>query len=433
MFTDREREMADLMKWVNRVGKKAGRSRALVSHRRYGKTALMERLYNRLFWERKDIMPFYFELHDGIHKIWDKELAKIYFYAFVRQFLAYRTRDASLAFSQNIPQKQLFDIAERHQETSITQRILWWEEDGNMSDFIKIHEVMHTVIHNVAVETGLSIIVMFDEFQRLNRVVYQDEACTRPYERYTDSFSTAAESSRAPMLIWCDLVWEHGDQQYGGLSDPLLADVLRIDYSWEIDQIKRQQAVENAQAKWVGKSAAYYEEIIDTLRSELNYWVGHVGEVFIKKFMAHHFKDQVVEGADTFNQPRDIQLTRFTRLYSTSIQPYGAPSSSQIDIYAIPANADHLPWVVEVKNWQSPVSRPTVVHFWEAAQNLAEEKGHMQGGEMAMVCWFHARSGFTGPARDFLKEKGILYTDGEALTKMLRTFEVIEKWREHES
>ncbi|MEM7539698.1 MAG: hypothetical protein AAF639_46510 [Chloroflexota bacterium] len=440
MFTDREREMDRLMKWVNRVGKKAGRSQALVSHRRYGKTAIMERLYNRLFREREDVMPFYFELDDGIQKIWIKELADIYFYEFVRQFLAYRTRDASLAFDQSLPREKLYEIAEKHQETSITKRILWWEEDGNMSDHIKIHSVMHTIIHTVAVETGLSIIVMFDEFQRLNRVVYQDEACTRPFERYTDSFSTAAESSRAPMLIagsevtaltdealwgsmlgrvgtyhigrlplagavelvnkfaklddleikfevaykisrlvdghpyyiwclfnsicpdadlttekgveavltfevedrqghirkfwyyhfghhletfnlpharrlivylsqypdklqeheesvhlkklheelslpisieetddilqkliWCDLVWEHAHQQYGGLSDPLLPQVLRIGYSWEIDQIERQQAVENAQAEWAGKSAAYYEEIIDTLRRCCHY------------------------------------------------------------------------------------------------------------------------------------------------------------------
>ncbi|MEM7535561.1 MAG: hypothetical protein AAF639_25520, partial [Chloroflexota bacterium] len=413
MFTDREREMDRLMKWVNLVGQKVGRSRALVSHRRYGKTAIMERLYNRIFWERTDVMPFYFELHDGIHKIWDKKLADIYFYEFVRQFLAYRTQDASLAFDKSIPREKLYEIAEKHQETSITKRVLWWEKDGNMSDHIKIHSVMHTIIQSVAVETGLSIIVMFDEFQRLNRVVYQDEACTRPYERYTDSFSTAAESSRAPMLIagsevtvltdealwgsmlgrvgashigrlpiagavqlvdkfakkhgldiefdvaytisrlvdghpyyiwclfnseyfdadldlttekgvkavlafevgnrqghirkfwyyhfghhletfnlpharrlivylsqypdklqepemsvhlkklhkdlklpisidetdeilqkliWCDLVWENAHQQYGGLSDPLLPQVLRIGYSWEIDQIERQQA-----------------------------------------------------------------------------------------------------------------------------------------------------------------------------------------------
>ncbi|MEM7539494.1 MAG: hypothetical protein AAF639_45480, partial [Chloroflexota bacterium] len=201
MFTDREREMDRLMKWVDRVGRKTGRSRALVSHRRYGKTALLERLYNRIFWKRKGVMPFYFELHDGIQQIWIKELADIYFYAFVQQFLAYRTQDALLAFNPNISREHLYEIAEKHQETSITERIRWWNEDGNMSDHIKIHSVMHTIIHSVAVETGLSIIVMFDEFQRLNRVVYRDEACTRPFERYTDSFSTAAESSRAPMLI----------------------------------------------------------------------------------------------------------------------------------------------------------------------------------------------------------------------------------------
>ena len=59
MFTDREREMASLMKWVNLVGQKVGRSRALVSHRRHGKTAILERLYNRVFRERVDVMPFY--------------------------------------------------------------------------------------------------------------------------------------------------------------------------------------------------------------------------------------------------------------------------------------------------------------------------------------------------------------------------------------
>lgn len=39
MFTDREEELADLMQWVGWVARKFGRSRALVSHRRYGKTA----------------------------------------------------------------------------------------------------------------------------------------------------------------------------------------------------------------------------------------------------------------------------------------------------------------------------------------------------------------------------------------------------------
>ncbi|MEM7539350.1 MAG: hypothetical protein AAF639_44750, partial [Chloroflexota bacterium] len=201
MFTDREKEMASLMKWVDLVEQKVGRSRALVSHRRHGKTALMERLYNILFRADRNIMPFYFEIDDGIHKIWIKELAEMYFYAFIRQFLAYRTRDPELAFGKTWSPESLYEIAEQAGETAIMEEIDWWERVDSVSDVIKVREVMHRMAHSMADRTGLSIIVMFDEFQRLNRVVYQDEACTRPFERYTDSFSTAAESSRAPMLI----------------------------------------------------------------------------------------------------------------------------------------------------------------------------------------------------------------------------------------
>jgi len=71
------------------------------------------------------------------------------------------------------------------------------------------------------------------------------------------------------------------------------------------------------------------------------------------------------------------------------------------------------------------VKKLMAIHFWESAQNLAQEDGHIE-----MISWFHARSGFTQPAKEFMQEKGILYTDKAALTQMLRDFKVIEKWRE---
>ncbi|MEM7537455.1 MAG: hypothetical protein AAF639_35120, partial [Chloroflexota bacterium] len=87
IFTDREYEMASLMEWAQMVADEYGRSQALVSHRRYGKTAIMERFYNRLFWEFDNVMPFYFELNDDIQQIWIKELAELYLYSFLQQFL----------------------------------------------------------------------------------------------------------------------------------------------------------------------------------------------------------------------------------------------------------------------------------------------------------------------------------------------------------
>jgi len=166
IFTDREREMDALMDWADRVARKFGRSQGLVSHRRHGKTAIMERFYNRLFWERTDVMPFYFELHDGIHKIWMKTLAEQYLYSFLQQYLAYRTQDALLTFSARQSFEHLYEVAEEHNEPVVIAWIDWWEKDESLSDTIKIDRVLQSLPHDFAVETGLNIIVMFDEFQR---------------------------------------------------------------------------------------------------------------------------------------------------------------------------------------------------------------------------------------------------------------------------
>jgi len=73
--------------------------------------------------------------------------------------------------------------------------------DKSVIDALKIDKVLQGLPHLFAVKTGLSTIVMFDEFQRLNQVLYNDEACTHHCEHYTDTFLAAAESSRAPMLV----------------------------------------------------------------------------------------------------------------------------------------------------------------------------------------------------------------------------------------
>ena len=193
--------MASLMAWVEQVVEKYGHSRALVSHRRHGKTAILERLYNRLFWERDDVMPFYFELSEGIKRIWMRDLAEIYLYSFLQQYLAYRTRDALLAFKPQISFRCLYEIAEKAGETSVMETIKFWEEENGTSRMLKIAKVMHDIPHRFATETGLSIIVMLDEFQRLDQVLYYDKEMTHQCHDYTDTYSAAAESSRAPMLI----------------------------------------------------------------------------------------------------------------------------------------------------------------------------------------------------------------------------------------
>ena len=581
MFTDREQEMAFLMDWTNGVAKKQQKSIAYLSPRRYGKTALFERFYNRIFWERDDVIPFYYEL--GEAKRYIMEFIEDYYVSFLRQYLAYRIKNAELAFQKDIEIDDLYELARQAGEKGVMhslERIPKWIEKGPDRFF----DIARSTPHMFASRTGQSVIVMFDEFQRLDQVLYFDEARERQCHRYTGSFSNIVESSWAPMLIagsqmtvltrqalskgmagrvgrsyldrmplaacveltlklakfkglevsldlaytiaclawrhpyyiWClfntyrvdsgmsnrkellermnfeveddhgrinefwrehfvenidamnepharqmifylmkkpegkarvdeivadlglpisadeanrqlrKLVWGDLIKQvslggvYGGVKDPMLERTLRLEYSWELQNMERSDVATKIELEFLEEALAAEKEMNATLRGELSTWLGRIAEAFIEKLMKGFFNGQTVSGQTYFHSPHDIKLSKFKRVYNTFASPPGATQTYQIDLYAQPENDDELPWIVESKNWKYPVDQPTVAYFLKGAENLAAEQGHNQ-----VICWFYARSGFTKPARDLLEREGVLYTEQDQLERMLEDLEVL--------
>lgn len=592
LFTDREEELAFLMKWADVVARKREKSIALLSPRRRGKTAILERFYNRIFRERDDVVPFYYEL--GENKQWIIKFAYEYCLSFLRQFLAYRLREASLSFSDRLGREELARLAGEAGEESIRfslEKLPRWRAAGDY-DLMKM---VRKLPHLYASETGLSVIVMFDEFQRLDEVLYYDEDRTRKCHRLTGSFSNVVESTWAPMLlagsqvtmlrrralgggmagrvgsvyidlmpldggaelarklaheqdfelplelaytisrltqghpyyIWClfksrmmgrdlsseagiktvltfevedpsgrinefwrdhfqqnmsainevnakrmilyllrnrgrevpvdeiverldltiwkeeanrklrELVWgdlikEIASSVYSGLSDPMLERVLRVEYSWELEQLQPSEAAAQVEEEIAADVLAARDEMIASLRGQLSNWVGRVAEVFIEKVLKRCFAGQTVAGETYFNHAGPVRLSRFARVYTTFAQPPGATRAYQVDLYAEPqaraipaeeAGGADLPWVVEVKNWQRAVGRPEVERFLEAAENLRADRGHEQ-----VVCWFYARNGFNGPAEALLQEQGVLYSNQQELVRLLQDLQVLERW-----
>ncbi|MEZ4527890.1 MAG: hypothetical protein R2941_18400 [Desulfobacterales bacterium] len=64
LFTGRRRELEDLLGWTEKVKKKLSPSRALLSRRKTGKTALLQRLYNRIFEADDGVILFYYEVKE---------------------------------------------------------------------------------------------------------------------------------------------------------------------------------------------------------------------------------------------------------------------------------------------------------------------------------------------------------------------------------
>jgi hypothetical protein len=90
LFTGRKRELDSLLKWVEKIKIKTSKSRAILSRRKTGKSALMQRLFNIVFAQKGQVVPFYFEIWE--HDQWIADFAKDFFFTFIRQYFAFKTR-----------------------------------------------------------------------------------------------------------------------------------------------------------------------------------------------------------------------------------------------------------------------------------------------------------------------------------------------------
>jgi len=97
IFTDRE-ELLSVLKKIA-LGTKAQRyiSPVLIGHRRVGKTEVLKRLYNDLFWEQDKIVPIYITFEDLSRE--SRQFATEYFAIFLRQYVGFKEKDVELAQS----------------------------------------------------------------------------------------------------------------------------------------------------------------------------------------------------------------------------------------------------------------------------------------------------------------------------------------------
>jgi hypothetical protein len=76
-----------LMEWSSRIPRELAKSQALLGRRKSGKTAIMQRLFNVLWNQNGQVIPFYFEVRDS--KMWLLEFAKSYFYTFLSHYFSF--------------------------------------------------------------------------------------------------------------------------------------------------------------------------------------------------------------------------------------------------------------------------------------------------------------------------------------------------------
>ncbi len=112
LFTGRTKELKSLLLWAENIKRKISKSTAMLSRRKTGKSALLERLFNIIFSQNNGLIPFYYEIRE--HKQWLVDFAEDFFLSFIFQYIAFHTRKKeylSLELKRNF--EAALEIAEK--------------------------------------------------------------------------------------------------------------------------------------------------------------------------------------------------------------------------------------------------------------------------------------------------------------------------------
>ncbi len=204
-FIGRVAELKYLHTWADNIRQEISRSVAFLGRRKIGKSLILERLYNIVFSERKDLIPFYYEFTEG--KRSGREFFEDFVCRFYLQVAGYYTGDISwnrqaanheirADFSVLLTQLESVDIPHK--------AVIMSDLDACVHMFGRDKSPYEYVLAATAVPRGFAttpgvgekVVQMIDEFQYLNMYVdagREDKPCK--------AYMSTAEMRVAPLLI----------------------------------------------------------------------------------------------------------------------------------------------------------------------------------------------------------------------------------------
>jgi len=202
IFTGRKRELAFFLKWIEGIKKEISMSTAILSRRKTGKTALMQRLYNLTFEQNDGVIPFYYEVREG--KRWALVFCKDFFLSFIYQYIAFKTRKPEYIDPPNEMKGSFaaaITIAQQEGLGYLSGDIRGVEMAFNRESVDEIWLMVRDSPLRLATRRNERIVQMIDEFQYLNSEIYRDKNGTQVMDDFAAGYMSTAEYRNAPLLI----------------------------------------------------------------------------------------------------------------------------------------------------------------------------------------------------------------------------------------
>ena len=199
LFTGRKKELSNLLKWVDSIKLGMSNSSAILSRRKTGKTALLQRLYNIVFNNKENIVPFYFEVRE--YKQYLIDFSAEYFLTFIYQYIGFKAQKKEYLSFLTPSFDDALSIARKENLDYLDKLIKSVRELNDKDDGARMWDTVRNAPYRIASYTNEKIVQIIDEFQFLNRNIYRDKAMTLIINDMASSYFHTIEYKNAPFLL----------------------------------------------------------------------------------------------------------------------------------------------------------------------------------------------------------------------------------------
>jgi len=198
LFIGRSKEFTQFNKWIKNIPKRLSKSRVILARKKSGKSAFVERIFNILWNENGDVIPFHYGFSDK--KIWFPDFVKEYYQKFASQYISFLERDEIIAH-EPLPLELIKEYGQKNKIDLFVgdiDSLLYNEEKGS---FDLMWRTACAAPQRFAAIYGKPVLVILDEFQYSSNTVFYNKSDQVPDDSMPGSYHNLVESKIAPMLV----------------------------------------------------------------------------------------------------------------------------------------------------------------------------------------------------------------------------------------
>ena len=193
-FFSRESDVQKLFNAGLDVARSLQPSCFLTGSRKSGKTEILKRVYNRLFWQQDTVIPFFHSLPKYLNSA--EAFCREYFFRSILQFIGFIKKDPLLVMAEDFHFNRIIQLAYESKYAWLVEAVDNFQAYSKGKDLPVTSEIAIHFPATASIRSGLRGFVILDDFHHIASLPTQEEVSL-----LAGNFLSALQSRQSPHLF----------------------------------------------------------------------------------------------------------------------------------------------------------------------------------------------------------------------------------------